>query len=233
MNLLRTRRLVPVVMLQKLAITASWWILAITISEMLLNPIVYYYLKAPEPELVILRERGGFRKLINRFVSRLLTPTGMAVTVIAWLLATGVAVYFVRGLTIGDPTSASPLLFLDSPYNVSHKKIQDKFGGVEPLIIVAEGYDRDAMKEPKMLRRMEEFQRVMERYWCLRWLVQEQVVRVPATVLRESLVKLGPIPLLARVPSLPESETGMRVEVEVSNIDLLGLDLDCRFVGRL
>ena len=37
--------LVPVVMLQKLAITASWWILAITISEMLLNPIVYYYLK--------------------------------------------------------------------------------------------------------------------------------------------------------------------------------------------
>jgi len=155
--------LVPVIMLQKLAITASWWILAITISEMLLNPIVYYYLKAPEPELVILRERGGFRKLINRFVQRLLTPTGMAVTVVAWVLATGVAVYFVRGLTIGDPTSASPLLFLDSPYNVSHKKIQDKFGGVEPLIIVAEGYDRDAMKEPKMLRRMEEFQRVMER----------------------------------------------------------------------
>ena len=51
--------LVPVVMLQKLAITASWWILAITISEMLLNPIVYYYLKAPEPELVVLRERGA------------------------------------------------------------------------------------------------------------------------------------------------------------------------------
>ena len=55
--------LVPVIMLQKLAITASWWILAITVSEMLLNPIVYYYLKAPEPELVVLRERGGFRKL--------------------------------------------------------------------------------------------------------------------------------------------------------------------------
>ena len=54
--------LVPVVMLQKLAITASWWILAITISEMLLNPIVYYYLKAPEPELVVMREHGGFRR---------------------------------------------------------------------------------------------------------------------------------------------------------------------------
>ena len=66
--------LVPVVMLQKLAITASWWILAITVSEMLLNPIVYYYLKAPEPELVVLRERGAFRYYTERFVDMLLSP---------------------------------------------------------------------------------------------------------------------------------------------------------------
>ena len=187
--------LVPVVMLQKLAITASWWILAITISEMLLNPIVYYYLKAPEPELVILRERGGFRKLINRFVSKLLTRTGMTVTVVAWLLATGVAIYFVRGLTIGDPTSASPLLFLDSPYNVSHKEIQDKFGGVEPLIIVAEGYDRDAMKEPKMLRRMEEFQRVMERDPSIGYSFSlADIIRAVNSVFHESEPKWGVIP---------------------------------------
>ena len=146
--------LVPVVMLQKLAIT---------ISEMLLNPIVYYYLKPPEPELVMLRERGAFRHWINRFVGVLLTRTGMTVTVVAWVGTTLVAMYFLRGLTIGDPTSASPLLNVDSPYNVSHKHIQDKFGGVEPLIVVAEGYDRDAMKEPRMLRRMEEFQRRLER----------------------------------------------------------------------
>ncbi len=155
--------LVPVIMLQKLAITASWWILAITISEMLLNPIVYYYLKAPEPELVVMRERGSFRMGINRFVGVLLTPTGKTVTVGLWLGVTLVALYFVRGLTIGDPTSASPLLWLDSPYNVSHKQIQDKFGGVEPLIVVAEGYDKDAMKDPGALRNMERFQRHLER----------------------------------------------------------------------
>jgi hypothetical protein len=155
--------LVPVIMLQKLAITASWWILAITISEMLLNPIVYYYLKAPEPELVVLRERGGFRQGINWFVRRLLTSTGKTVTVVAWLGATVIAIYFVRGLTIGDPTSASPLLWVDSPYNLSHKQIQDKFGGVEPLIVVAEGLDKDAMKDPVALRRMEAFQRLLER----------------------------------------------------------------------
>lgn len=78
-----------------------------------------------------------------------------------------------------------------------------------------------------------DFQRVMERYWCLRWLLQENVTRTTAVVLRESLVRLERIPLFARVPSLPESESGARVEVDVSNIDLLGVDLDCRFVGRL
>src|SRR5215468_4754248 len=187
--------LVPVIMLQKLAITASWWILAITISEMLLNPIVYYYLKPPEPQLVVLRERGGFRKIINRFVARLLTRTGMTITVVAWLVASAIALYFVRGLTIGDPTSASPLLFLDSPYNISHKRIQDKFGGVEPLIVVAEGYDRDAMKEPKMLRRMEEFQRVMERDESIGYSFSlADIIRAVDMVFHELEPKWGVIP---------------------------------------
>jgi hypothetical protein len=155
--------LVPVVMLQKLAVTASWWILAITISEMLLNPIVYYYLKAPEPELVMLRERGAFRRAIERFVAKLLTPTGRWVTLAAWGGGTLVAIYFLRGLTIGDPTSASPLVWENSPYNVAHHEIQEKFGGVEPLIVVAEGLDKDAMKDPHTLRTMEKFQRRLER----------------------------------------------------------------------
>ncbi len=93
----------------------------------------------------------------------MLRATGRAVTVAAWIGVTAVALYFVRGLTIGDPSSASPLLWTDAPYNLSHKHIQDKFGGVEPLIVVAEGYDKDAMKDPGALRNMERFQRYLER----------------------------------------------------------------------
>ncbi len=155
--------LVPVIMLQKLAITASWWILAITVSEMLLNPIVYYYLKAPEPELVMLRERGGFRKAIERFTHILMSPMGKRVTLTAWATLVVIGVFFMRGLTIGDPTAASPLLFTNSPYNVSHTQIQERFGGVEPLIVVSEGHDKDAMKDPQVLRTMEKFQRYLER----------------------------------------------------------------------
>jgi predicted RND superfamily exporter protein len=187
--------LVPVVMLQKLAITASWWILAITISEMLLNPIVYYYLKAPEPELVALRERGAFRKGIERFVGALLTRTGKTITTVAWLSATLVALYFVRGLTIGDPTSASPLLWLDSEYNVSHKQIQDKFGGVEPLIVVAEGYDKDAMKDPGALRNMERFQRHLERDPSVGYSFSlADIIRAVNSVFHELEPKWGVIP---------------------------------------
>jgi predicted RND superfamily exporter protein len=155
--------LVPVVMLQKLAITASWWILAITVSEMLLNPIVYYYLKAPDPELVILRETGLFRRTINRITDWTLAPSGRAVILAAWALLTIGSAYDLRGLIIGDPSAASPLVWNDSPYNQSHAQIQQTFGGVEPLIVVDEGYDKDAMKDPAALRSLQGLQRFLER----------------------------------------------------------------------
>lgn len=155
--------LVPILMLQKLAISASFWILAITVSELLLNPIVYHYLAAPDKETVIHREKGWFRNLIFSVTDVILSKTGRVATISAWILLTAVSIYFLKDLTIGDPTAASPLLWQDSPYNVSHTNIQEKFGGVEPLIVVAEGYDKDAMKDPEVLRTMEKFQRHLER----------------------------------------------------------------------
>ena len=51
--------LVPVLFLQKLAITASFWIAAIIVSELLLNPIVYYYLEPPQIDVIERREQGS------------------------------------------------------------------------------------------------------------------------------------------------------------------------------
>ena len=155
--------LVPVVMLQKLAITASFWILAITVSEMLLNPIVYFYLKPPEPELVVMRERGWFRTVIDKITDLTLSIPGRVIIIVFWGALTVGSAIFLRGLTVGDPTAASPLVWLDSPYNQSHSQIQQTFGGVEPLIVVNEGYDKDAMKDPSALRSMQDLQRFLER----------------------------------------------------------------------
>jgi predicted RND superfamily exporter protein len=133
------------------------------VAELLLNPIVYYYLRAPDPDVVMAREKGWYKAFINRVTDWTLSRGGKAATLAVWSVLAVIGLFLMRGLIVGDPTSASPLVWEDSPYNVSHAHIQDKFGGVEPLIVVAEGYDRDAMKDPQVLRTMEKFQRYLER----------------------------------------------------------------------
>ena len=78
-----------------------------------------------------------------------------------------------------------------------------------------------------------EFQRHMERYWCLRWLLQENVEQADATVLRENLVRLADIPLIFRVPSMPELPVNTRVRLAIGEIDLLDLNVQTRFVATL
>ena len=75
-----------------------------------------------------------------------------------------------------------------------------------------------------------EFQRGMERYWCLRWLLQQGEQAATAQVLRESLVRLEAIPLVARVPSLPELPRGKRVQLTIEGIDLLEAELRARYL---
>jgi exoribonuclease-2 len=78
-----------------------------------------------------------------------------------------------------------------------------------------------------------EFQRGMERYWCLRWLVQEQSTSANAVVLRESLVRLEELPLVLRVNSLPALDRGARVELEIGRIDLLDTEIHATYRATL
>ncbi len=76
--------------------------------------------------------------------------------------------------------------------------------------------------------RYDEHQRAMETYWSLRWLLQEGVRDIEATVLRENLVRLEGLPLVVRVPSLPETTApGARVRLAVREANLLERSVDC------
>jgi exoribonuclease-2 len=77
----------------------------------------------------------------------------------------------------------------------------------------------------------DQFQGKMEHYWCLRWLLQEQVTLSIAQVLRDNLVKFERIPLYIRVPSLPELEVGTRVVLEIEGIDLIDNSVKARYKG--
>ena len=155
--------IVPVVILQKIAIWASIWVATVALSELLLNPIVYYYLKAPEQRKVLAREAGAFQRLMSASARWVTTPRNAKIIVAAWVLAFFAALTQIRHITVGDPTAASPLLQVRSPYNVAHTEIQKHFGGVEPLIIVVEGRDKGVLKEPAVLAPMESFQRYLEK----------------------------------------------------------------------
>ncbi len=79
-----------------------------------------------------------------------------------------------------------------------------------------------------------DFQRQMERYWCLRWLQQHGITEIEATVRREQLVKLDHLPLLLRVPSVPaDLGPGKRLRLAVESIDLLGPEVSCRYLSAL
>jgi exoribonuclease-2 len=69
--------------------------------------------------------------------------------------------------------------------------------------------------------RIDEVQRAMEQYWCLRWFEQEGVAEVEAQVLRDNVVHVLGMPLTARVPSLPGLAPGARVQLRIEGLDLL------------
>jgi exoribonuclease-2 len=78
-----------------------------------------------------------------------------------------------------------------------------------------------------------DFQRQMERYWCLRWLIQEKIQHVEGALIRENLVRLSGIPLVGRFPSIPELPAASVVTLEIENIDLLDLSFGARFVSAV
>jgi exoribonuclease-2 len=78
-----------------------------------------------------------------------------------------------------------------------------------------------------------DFQRHMERYWCLRWLRRQGLATVTGRVIRENLVRLEEIPYVLKVSSLPTLPPGARVRLSVEKSDLVDVDLHLRHVETL
>ncbi|MEQ1915090.1 MAG: RNB domain-containing ribonuclease, partial [Gallionella sp.] len=76
-----------------------------------------------------------------------------------------------------------------------------------------------------------DFQRQMERYWCLRYIQQEKLEEISGTVIRENLVRLANIPLVFKAHSMPEQPAGTKVVLGVGDIDLIDLNLHTRFIS--
>jgi len=70
-----------------------------------------------------------------------------------------------------------------------------------------------------------QFQKHMERFWCLRYLLQENLDQVTGTVIKEGLVRLDSLPLILKIPGVTDAMTGQTISLKLGNIDLLELTL--------
>ena len=78
-----------------------------------------------------------------------------------------------------------------------------------------------------------DFQRRMERYWSLRWVEQEGKTQVTALVVKDELVRIEGLPMMQRIPGLPELERGRRILLQVLGCDYIELVLETRLVQVL
>lgn len=73
-----------------------------------------------------------------------------------------------------------------------------------------------------------DFQSNMERYWCLRWLGQENAKEVEAVVLKDEVLRLAEIPLIVRMPGMPSVARGSHVKLDLLRWDEVDLALETR-----
>ncbi len=77
-----------------------------------------------------------------------------------------------------------------------------------------------------------EHQRLLERFWCLKYLLQEGIEAADAVVLREELVRIEGMPLVCRAIGLPPSPPGTKVRVAFGEVDLWEVNVLARYAGK-
>lgn len=75
-----------------------------------------------------------------------------------------------------------------------------------------------------------DFQSNMERYWCLRWLAQENARQVDAVVLKDEVLRLVDIPLVLRLPGMPQAARGTHVRLDLLRWDEVDLSIEARLL---
>jgi exoribonuclease II len=76
-----------------------------------------------------------------------------------------------------------------------------------------------------------EHQTTMERYWCLRWLKQENIKHVNGTLGKEGYIRFVDIPFNTKQPELAQYPRGSIISLELLEIDEFNLDVKVRIVS--
>ncbi len=149
----------PIPLLQKLAVMGGFWVLSIIVSDLIFNPILLSYL--PAPKKIRNRQKGLHYSIMVKIGQWSYGKQRYAIFGVTIILLV-VGFMFARELKIGDVHPGTPMLWPDSKYNMDTERIAKRFGNTELLSIVVEGKDRNSIKNPKVLRTIESFQKRLE-----------------------------------------------------------------------
>jgi len=152
--------LTPIPLMEKLAIMGSFWVLSIIVSDMLFNPIMLSLL--PEPKFKEKQKQGWQDSLLQRIGAMVESKARYPIIGITLVLFV-IGFFFAKNLVIGDVHPGTPMLWPDSRYNMDTARIGEKFGNTETLSVIVEGTNKNAIKSPGVLRKMEALQRELEK----------------------------------------------------------------------
>jgi predicted RND superfamily exporter protein len=144
--------------MQDLAIFGAFWVASILVTVEILHPVLICYMPAPTEHEHFL---PNFMVRFTRAVGNATThPVGKyviaGVTLTLFVSSTYIALFHSK---IGEATPGTPLLWPDHEFNIATNEIATRFGGVDSLVIYADGDRPNAAADSDPVKAVERFER--------------------------------------------------------------------------
>ncbi len=144
--------------MRDLAIFGAFWVASIIVTVEILHPILICYMPAPTEHEHFL---PNFMVRFTRAVGNATThPVGKyviaGVTLTLFVTSTYIALFH---STIGEATPGTPLLWPDHEFNIATNEIATRFGGIDSLVIYADGDRPNASADSDPVKAVERFER--------------------------------------------------------------------------
>ncbi|MDR2189533.1 MAG: MMPL family transporter [Azonexus sp.] len=152
----------PIPMLQKLTVLAVVWVSTLTVSAVILTPVMLSYIQKPHGMVHPLNLFPFARKILN-IAYWIGTSKFRYINIATCVVVLAVTGVYAFNLKIGDANPGSPILWPSSTYNVDAASINQRFQGVDRMfIVVGEDGKEGLLKTNEVLQAMNRFQRFIE-----------------------------------------------------------------------
>ncbi len=152
----------PIPMLQKLTVLSVVWVCTLTVSAVILTPVLLSFIRKPHGTAHPINCLPALRKVLDLSVWISLSRARYAVLGASLMVVAAAGLYSLN-LKIGDANPGSPILWPNSPYNLDSAAINARFEGVDRMFVVLGDDNHPGLiKGNEALQAMNSFQRFIE-----------------------------------------------------------------------